>query len=126
MKVQDFQSNIGKVVKVVSDPGQDVYLCEGMLATIKDVRLKEASPAAAPEDDLYIIYFDVSSFWEQNKEFETHVWYDKNGVPCLTATEAGCGPEEGIVDYYICTNDDLTEFELSAHYGDIQVELGYN
>lgn len=53
---------------------------------------------SAGRNDMFKLYIDLSEFEDFNRQFESANYYDKNGVPRLTAREAGfyTGPAEEI------------------------------
>lgn len=57
------------------------YLEPGMLARVVGMR--------HDGDDVLIADLVLTEFDDYNKQFETNHYYDKNGVPCLTARESG-------------------------------------
>jgi len=56
------------------------------------------------------VHFDLNSFDTYNDGFAQHNYYDKNGVPCLSAKEAKMYPKNGIETIYFDEVTDITEF----------------
>jgi hypothetical protein len=56
------------------------------------------------------VHFDLSSFESYNDGFVKYNYYDKNGIACLSAKEAGRYPKNGIETIYFDENIDITEF----------------
>jgi len=52
-------------------------------------------------DDVYKLFIDLKEFEENNKLFDSPVWYDRNGEPSLTGIEAGMYPKDGIETLYL-------------------------
>lgn len=74
-------------------------------------------------EDTFKLHVDLSEFDEFNRQFESANYYDKSGVPRLTAREAGyySGPEETLyvglqdnVDF--CEAEEPARLELYADY----------
>jgi len=104
-------NNLDKPVVKFTDRIEDCesYLDSGMKARVGKIVWKE-SFAEVDGGDMYEITFDVSDFLDYNANYERNNWYDKAGIPCLTATEAGEGPKNGIVEVFL--------MELPDKYGD--------
>lgn len=80
---------IGKTVQFTSKiDDMESYLEGGMRARIVSID-EEDTHRPDLHDHLYKIVFDYSEFDEFNKNFESANYYDRNGVACLTAREAG-------------------------------------
>jgi hypothetical protein len=88
------QSLVGRVIlfkKGIED--HEVYAEPGMLAKVTSVR--------RIEEDLFSVSVSYSPFEEHNKNFELANYYDAQGVPSITAREAGFySPTEAI--YFDC------------------------
>lgn len=63
------------------------YFEAGMKAKITGISI--VKPEENESDLVYKVNLDYSQFDDYNKSFETSNYYNKTGVPCLTAREAG-------------------------------------
>jgi hypothetical protein len=89
------QHLVGKTIqftKKIED--MEAYPENGMRARIVSI---DESDTHSPSlhDHMYRITFDYSEFDDYNKALESSNYYDRMGVPCLTAREAGMyAPDE--------------------------------
>ena len=63
------------------------YVEPGMRATITSVSWEHNGTNEC--DAVFKLHVDFSKFDEENKQFETHCYFDKNQNPVLSAREAG-------------------------------------
>lgn len=74
----------------------EAYAETGIRARILSITA-EGTSRKELDEHIYIIKFDYSEFDEFNTRYETANYYDKNGVPCLTARQSGFyNPQEKI------------------------------
>jgi hypothetical protein len=77
------------------------YFDTGMRATITSISTENYG-----DERVYFFVFDISKFTEYNKNKEIRNYYDDNGKPILTATEAGYAPENNIGLVYFSDFED--------------------
>ena len=83
------QHLIGKTIQFTSKIElMESYPEKGMRGRIVSID-EEYTHMDDLEEHLYKIVFDYSEFDEFNKSLESANYYDKNGVACVTAREAG-------------------------------------
>lgn len=89
------QHLIGKTIQFTSKiEDMEAYPEKGMRARIVSIDEQDTHMVDL-HDHLYKITFDYSEFDEFNKSLESSNYYDRNGVACLTAREAGMyAPDE--------------------------------
>lgn len=61
-------------------------------------------------DDMFRLLIDFTEFDEFNQQFESRNYYDKNGVPCLTARESGYYKGSGHI--YVDNDSEVDFFEI--------------
>lgn len=64
-------------------------------------------------DDVICIKVDYTEFVDHNRAFETANYFDKNGVPCLNAREAGYLRDEK-EDLFVGEDEDLDFLEVES------------
>lgn len=90
------------------------------LETYVEARMRLTIIDATPEDRDGVIVLTVSyaKYEEINKTFESHNYFDKNGVACLNARQAGFFSVEDTL--YVMNTDDPNDYfimlEDSANY----------
>jgi hypothetical protein len=106
MKISDLRELIksrGKITVKFIDGCQDWESCidPGMIADVIKV--------GAPDfNEVVKIYFDLNPYDNINDSYMVRNYYDKNGVPILTAKESGLWPEDGVERVYVMETDDLS------------------
>lgn len=69
------------------------------------------------DEMVHVLYVDYSEFDEHNQKFEQNTYYDKDGVPCLSARQAGYyHPQDHIyigTDLHAVLIDPVTELPVS-------------
>lgn len=79
---------VGKIVRFLpSIEDMEGYAEPEMMARIVGIKEKDTNSPSL-HDHLYEITFDFTEFEGHNLSFESANYYDKNGVPCLTARQA--------------------------------------
>lgn len=68
---------------------EEAYLDTGMKANLVDVKIEGKYEH---DEIVYGLFFEWNDFVEENIKKEKADWYDKNGFPCLTASESGNRP----------------------------------
>ena len=102
--VTDLANLKGKVIEFTKGIEAD----EGYADAHNDVRQDEM---------VHVLYVDYSEFDEHNQKFEQNTYYDKDGVPCLSARQAGYyHPQDHIyigTDLHAVLIDPVTELPVS-------------
>lgn len=76
----------------------EMYAEEGMLAVVTKFYFDSSN-----DDPVHKIFFDFSPYEHENHRRQNANYYDKKGIPCLTAVEAGYYlPQDDIyIDAYV-------------------------
>lgn len=102
------------------------YLERGMRARLTGV--------ADMGDDIFVFTADVTPFAAHNKGLESANYFDKAGIPTLTASESGHYPEGGIERVYCDKDPDIGSLfvlldggqtALYAEYVETKSDAGY-
>lgn len=94
------------VIKLAEPVFEDAYLDTGMKANLIGISLDNTYDG----EEMYRLLFEWKEFSEYNKSKERADYYDKNGVPCLTASEAGWCPKDFKEELYSGVNDNTQFF----------------
>jgi hypothetical protein len=118
-KIMFNRVNSGSTVDIEISEGifEEMYLEKGMRATIiaMTVDICEMDSNGKTKDTIIKVTFDFSKFDEFNTPLQSHNWYDKAGVACLTATEAGQKPKNCIEDTFVSmSHSPFPFFELES------------
>ena len=99
---EDVKGKVFKCTKHLEDY-TETELDENMKGKIAYI-LQSSTP------DVMLLGFDTTGFDEHNDFYAKANYYDKNGVPCLTAKQAGDWPADGIVEIYLDESDLFSDF----------------
>lgn len=106
--VEQIIAMIDSKIKPVVIAKKDIFFDDSFL----EVGMRTRLTSYEKDGEGYVFSADFSEFFDENKPLMSANYYDDNGVPCLTAEQAGKIPK-GMKEYvYIDLNADEDTFEL--------------
>jgi hypothetical protein len=91
--MRSIKNGLRPVVIINDEIFEDAYLENQMMARIIDVSLDDELSVAENPDLIYEFTLDFSEFKDSNQKLETNSYYDSDGNPILTSSEAGYRPK---------------------------------
>ena len=108
MNIKELKKRVRRGERVIVEFTKDIEnfescIDEGMRAIVAKVDNSDELGCAK-------VHFDLTPFDLYNDGFAQHNYYDKDGVPHLSAKERGMYPKNGIETIYFDDESDFTEF----------------
>lgn len=106
--VEQIIAMIDSKIKPVVIAKEDIFFDDSFL----EVGMRTRLTSYEKDGEGYVFSADFSEFFDENKPLMSANYYDENGVPCLTAEQAGQIPK-GMKEYvYVDSNADADTLEL--------------
>lgn len=100
-KREDLENLVGKTIQFTDKVLlYEVYAEPGMKAVVSGFIYNMYEDLPDSKDVCHAVYMTYTKFDEFNKKKEPKDYFDKNGVPCLTAREANLYQEVDDVNYF--------------------------